>query len=573
MSSLFKMNKTNRIKIFFILGLLLTLSLLIAYRDYRNTLRFSISQGFYDHPVYLEISAGNYNVYYTLDGTEPTTSSLPYTGPILLDDASGNENVYSSRTDVSTGFQTELINQYSLLQEAPDYQVPNYNVDKCHIIRASSFDDKGNCLETISGSFFISFQEKKAYDSVYTVSVITDPDNLFDSKSGIYVTGDIFEETKKELATGEYEKAYHWPHWNTNSQQRGIDWERKCTVEIFDSNKELLLSDNCGVRIVGGVSRGALPKSLGFFARNEYSGSEEFSFDIFGTGNKVHKFVAFGGGDDNKYKLIDYLVHELEKNLSHSTMLFIPCVVFLDGEFWGAYYLTESYNADYISDYYGVSPNNVIIQKAGLIEEGNPEEIALYDDMREFICSHDMTLPENYQIACELIDIESYVDYYASQIYRARFGDWPGMNEAAWRSRDVVGGSKYEDGKWRWLLYDVNGYGAGIDCIASDTLKQVIEYDGVFASLIENDNFKRLFSARMKYISEEIYSTENVKCVINSYLEKMYAPLCLSNRRFYGEEDNSGILSNSENIYTFFEQRGEYMKKYIEENLGEGYWE
>ena len=53
----------------------------------------------------------------------------------------------------------------------------------------------------------------------------------------------------------------------------------------------------------------------------------------------------------------------------------------------------------------------------------------------------------------------------------------------------------------------------------------------------------------------------------------MYIPLCLSNKRFYGEEDNSGILSNSEDVIAFFEQRGEYMKKYIEENLGKGYWE
>ena len=47
------------------------------------------------------------------------------------------------------------------------------------------------------------------------------------------------------------------------------------------------------------------------------------------------------------------------------TQEFIRCNVFLNGEYWGIYWLNEKYDARYLDYYYGVSKDNVIIIKEG----------------------------------------------------------------------------------------------------------------------------------------------------------------------------------------------------------------
>ncbi|TVR82810.1 MAG: dockerin, partial [Saprospirales bacterium] len=58
---------------------------------------FSHQPGFYTEPFLLEISHPDTKVtiYYTTDGSNPTTESQQYTGPIEIYDRSGEENVYS----------------------------------------------------------------------------------------------------------------------------------------------------------------------------------------------------------------------------------------------------------------------------------------------------------------------------------------------------------------------------------------------------------------------------------------------------------------------------------------------
>ena len=40
-----------------------------------------------------------------------------------------------------------------------------------------------------------------------------------------------------------------------------------------------------------------------------------------------------------------------------------PCVVYLNGEYWGLYVLEEDYSDNYFEDHYGVSNKDVIVYK------------------------------------------------------------------------------------------------------------------------------------------------------------------------------------------------------------------
>lgn len=556
---------TIGIIVLLIFGIIMLMLLDVRRKAY---LTFSEESGYYNEPFELRILGGGSNrIYYTLDGSEPTTQDYLYDAknPILLNDATGNENIYSARTDVSAGFLSDLIDEYS--RSNPQYTVPDHNVDKCNIVRASAFDKEGNCIDSTVGIYFIGFQDKLGYEKMYTASIVTDPDNLFGYKTGIYTLGAVFDNYMET----EWNQTNNWIHqcwwwWTSNYHEIGIEWEREASVAIFDEDRKLILSEDCGIRIQGGGSRGKLPKSIGCYARKTYGGSREFQTDLFSEKIYPHKFVFFSGGDDNVFKLKDYMANVLGQDLSFSTMDFIPCIVFLDGEYWGVYHIIENYNSDYISDHYNVDRDNVIMVKGGTLVEGNETDMVLFSEMQDFILNNDMSVEENYIKACNLIDIDSFIDYYAASIYIGRRGDWPKGNWAVWRTKDKDG-SDYGDCRWRWMLFDVNS--GSMDQMEMDAFSNVIEKDTVFSSIYQNEEFRIKFINRLLYIGSEVYSQEKCDIFLDTYAQKMKDPISVSNRRFYNDTKNEEFDQNVQAIRTFFSNRKDMIWNFIVNNAGE----
>lgn len=567
------MNKNNIIRLGFAsLSFVIAIMSIIIDLKYDYHISFSKESGFYNDEFELEIlGGGRNNIYYTLDGSPPTTDDFLYedNNPIFIADTSCNENVYSTRTDVSAAFQEDLVDKYS--NENPGYTIPDHNVDKCNVVRAAVFDDNGECLDSITGVFFIGFENKTGYDGIYTASIITDPCNLFSYETGIYITGETFDNYKEtSLGTAEDWATPYWEQWSSNYSNRGIEWEREAVVTVFDESRKNILSEKCGIRIQGGGSRGKLPKSIGCYARELYGGSKEFRVDLFDENFYPHKFVFFSGGDDNVFKIKDYMVNAMGDELGFATMDFIPCTLFLDGEYWGVYYMIENYNSDYISDHYGVKKDNVIMMKNWEVAEGESVDYDLFYNMRSFVLDNDMAIKENYEEACNLIDIESFIDYYATQIYIARGGDWPGGNWAMWRTREDDG-SAYGDCRWRWMLFDVNSTGMYANWTYSDTLARVLEEDPLFYSLYLNEDFRIKFAERILYIGKEIFSYERCEKFLDDYTRIMKDSIEKSSLRFYNDEKSDEFDDNVENIRFFFLNRYDAIWELLKNNMGEAW--
>ena len=534
----------------------------------------SRESGFYAEDFSLTLRGFGGQIYYTLDGSDPRENGILYREPLQIRNATENENVYSARTDTSTGFLRDMILEYNNPDMILEYRAPDFKVDKCTVLRAVIKDPWGRISEETTATYFVGIRPED-YLGCNIISVITDPKNLFDPETGIYVTGNTFQ---KYLDKGEITGG--WFNWPANYRNRGPEWERPAAVHIFDSAGTLALSRQAGIRVRGSATRGFLPRSLNLFARQEYDGIDSFGVPLFGTDYDANTVTLTSGGNAFVTQFNDFAMKWMVRELKVATPLYQPYVLFLDGEYWGFYWLSEKTDESWFRHYYGVEKDNTVFIKFrtssrnDLVEVGLPEDVTLFEEMEAFFLETDLSHPENYEKALKIIDVESCIDYYAAMIYIARRADWPDGNIGYWRVR-TPSGQGYSDGRWRWVVFDCNGtcMRGGVDgptgaiLEAHETLDYVLETDEIFASLWRSTQFRAAFQTRILELADTCFEADAVSAFVDEYAQTMKPIMEKSWARFYGAENDMGeqfdfIVST---YHQFFQTRKGYVEAWFEE--------
>ena len=517
---------------------------------------FSHVSGFYSTPIELKINIPEgYTVYYTTDGSTPKLSSAQYFEPLYLEDATENPNVYSAIGGNTTN----------------DFITKN-NQHKANVIRAVAYDSEGNASKTVGGTFFISrILQEDQYVNMPILSVYTDGENLFDYEKGIYVLGKTYDDYMNGPDFDPEKATWARP---ANYFLTGIESERPASIEYFDAQHNFCFYQDVGIRMSGNTSRSGSQKSFKFYAGSEY-GKSSFDYQMFEGVEYYDTFLMRTGADDFA-KIRDVLNQSLIAHRDVSTAKWQPCVMFLNGEYWGFYMMMERYEADYFAEHYKVNKDDIVAIKAwdpDIGESGEDKysgDYKYYRDLKNFCKNNDLTLPENYEKLCSMIDMQSYIDYVCFNVI-ANNADWQGNNTELWRTRTVDPSNPYADGRWRWVVYDTErtmllyGKDSDEDYDVNTYTRRLIENSVIFGYVYKNEDFKNHFVTTLMDILVNDYNIDRINEYLD-YFEQNYNEQMKLNRLRYNT--TSDYLGELDVIRDLWEHRSEYLLKYICELFG-----
>lgn len=506
---------------------------------------FSLEGSFYSYSILVELkTAEPASIYYTTDGSEPDQTDILY--------------------DPEEGIL--------ITRQTRDFPT-------AHTIKARAYYADGTESGVAAHTYF-SVKDLEERFTTVVVSVSGPAEDLTEGPDGIF--------------------------YGENYNARGDDTEREVFVAAWDEDGSELFSQYCGIRIYGGASRGNSIKSMKLYARKSYSsGIGKFHTDIFGTpvedgsGEVVaeyDKLVLRNCGNDFQFGFIrDELCQTLAMQAGFTDYEAVtPAVVFLNGDYYGLFWLHESYCDDYFKNKYP----NAEAQGEFVIAEGterykNEEEddgkevyAQEYNQMYEKYSQADLTDEEVYRELCQYVDVENYLDYFAFNIYINNW-DWPQNNYKCYRYVPAEG-ENFEgvyDGRWRYLLHDTDFsfhiYGSS-DVAADHNNVQAIlnpnsdRYAPLLDALMHRSDCRDYFLNKLEELSEGALSGENV----TKTLYAMHVERCTEQDYMYQHMENlkkagdnsfwSSSYTLSENmdmIRAFANERDDYILEFARKIL------
>jgi uncharacterized repeat protein (TIGR02543 family) len=453
-------------------------------------------------------------------------------------------NLMLSLTNTHSGSQIRytldgsLPDEYSLIYEEP------IAINQTTIIRACAFADGMLPGNVTSQTYFIG--------ETFTLPVIslsTNPENLWDEQSGIYVEGPNAEPAD--------------PHFGANYWQ---DWERLVHIEYFDSEGMPGFAMDCGVKIYGAWSRAHPQKSLALYARSKY-GFDEIAYPLFKEKNinAFQSIVLRNSGNDWNYTMFrDALMTGLVSGEDIDIQAYQPVVLFINSEYWGVINMREKISEHFIAENHPVDFDNLdMLENAGYVIHGDQLH---YQELWSFLEANNLAADEQFKFVTDFIDLDNFIKYQVAQIYFDN-KDWPGNNIKYWRPR-------LPGGKWRWILYDTD-FGFSIydgNAYTYNTLAFALETNGpdwpnppwstfILRKLLENSSFKNRFINRFADYLNSIFSADAVTDKINQ-MQQVLEPEMDRHFDRWGSSMNTWY-SRINTMIRFAEERPDYMRTYI----------
>jgi hypothetical protein len=347
----------------------------------------SAEGGFYNSPVNVTITCATQGarIFYTLDGSEPNLYTYEYKGnPVYIN---------TSRP-----------------------------------LKARAFADGYLKGETATATYLINERKPDLPVAMLTI----DKKYLYDDQLGIYVKG------KNGI--------YHFSNGDTANYNR--KWTRPGYFEFLDQAKQLQLSQAVGVSVLGTISRSYDLKSFDIKASKRF-GTPRLDYAFFPEkdGRRYKSIALRNGGNQDFPGFIfrDAFSQSLVNEIDLDYQAYEPCVLYVNGEYWGLLNLREKSTKDYIYSNYNFSPREIDLVYMSEAMLGTTHKL---DPVDSLIMRNPVINDSMYNHLKTLIDIDNYLNYLSVEFVLINT-DWPVNNNRHFTHRN-------EGERYRWILNDMD---------------------------------------------------------------------------------------------------------------------
>ena len=306
---------------------------------------------------------------------------------------------------------------------------------------------------------------------------------------------------------------------NNNNHDNPHDWRRPMNIELFDATDEpSRLNQLCETRITGGWSRDASRKSMAVYAHKRF-GTKKLDYEFFpdqrpGVTDFKSVVLRNAGNDRDGIYMRDAICQRtMAEHTDIDWQAWRPAVIYINGAYHCILNIRERGNENNIATNYGLEDIDLI--ENGELKEGTSD---FYDAFTEFYQEKGHTLEEY----AKWIDVDEYINVMAMNLYFCNL-DFPGNNNVMWRPRT-------EDGRWRWIVKDVD-YALGLynHAASHNILKQYYnptskEYNDIsfsitepatrlFRNMMEDPDFRREMIDRLSIYMGDFLNEKGVRAI------------------------------------------------------------
>lgn len=399
----------------------------------------------------------------------------------------GEDGIYNDVTSVSVELEGSGRIFYTTDGSRPDESSAEYTepitLDKTTVIRAINVQDGAAPSRAITLSYIINENH-----TLPVLSLSTDSPSTF---SGIY-----------------YNKRKYY--------------EIPANISYFEDGSSFNI--DCGLKMKGWTSLENPKKSMGVSFRGCY-GDDMLDYDIFGSDVTEFSSLSIRAGQDYplaiiRNELFQELCLEMSDNVPTQNSKY--CILYLNGSYYGIYCLKEDFSKQYYASHKGVNKSDVTMLKSPVALSS-----AVYQEVYQFCRDNDMSLDENYDHICSVLDIDNVVDWFLIEGYTA--------------NSDVNGNMRYfklnDGGKWQIAFYDLDwtfNYASNCFTNITDSNREV-QVSQLINRLLTNARFREQLLSRYSELVSTTLSNEHVLAKIDE-LQALLEPEVPRERDQWGSD-------------------------------------